>query len=317
MTAPPTFADAWHAWLRYRTAGPRPLRLSTVADYESIYRCHLGPHLGEAPLDSLDGTTIAGLVVTLSTTGMRPKRLANVLVPLRACLRWHHRMGAFPRDPTPWFDASAPLADERRILSIEQVERLIEATPAFYRPLVTFAAYTGVRLGELRALTWPDLDLDARTARIDKTYYRDRLQRSTKSGHDRTVPVPEHVAGVLRAWQDACPTAPDGLVFPGRSGRVLDADTFRATVWRRAVREAGLPPDVRIHDLRHTSASLYLQHGATVREVMEIHGWRQMQTALRYLHTADTLNAAADRLSAARGEAIAAATGAMEPGHPP
>jgi integrase len=306
MTASSTFAEAWHAWLRYRACGQRPLRLSTLADYESIYRCHLGPHLGAVPLGDIDGTTIAGLVVALSTDGMRPKRLANVLVPLRACLRWHHRMGAFGRDPTPWFDASAPPADERRILTIEQLEQLIAAMPAFYRPLVTFAAYTGVRLGELRALTWPDVDLDARTARIDKTYYRNQLQRSTKSGYDRTVPIPAHVADVLRAWREVCPSADEGPVFPNKSGRPLDADTFRATVWRPAVRSAGLPKTVRIHDLRHTSASLYLQHGATVREVMDIHGWRQMQTAMRYLHTGDALNVAADRLSAARDTALAA-----------
>jgi hypothetical protein len=72
MTAPSTFADAWHSWLRYRACGQRPLRLSTLADYESIYRCHLGPHLGDVPLAEIDGTAIAGLVVTLSATGMRP-----------------------------------------------------------------------------------------------------------------------------------------------------------------------------------------------------------------------------------------------------
>lgn len=70
--------------------------------------------------------------------------------------------------------------------------------------------------------------------------------------------------------------------------------------------EVGLPESLRIHDLRHTCASLHLQHGATVREVMEIHGWRQMQTALRYLHTTGSLNAAADRLSAARADVIGA-----------
>ncbi|MBE0417597.1 MAG: site-specific integrase [Coriobacteriia bacterium] len=304
MTAPATFTDAWHAWLRYRACGQRPLRLSTLADYESIYRCHLGPHLGEVPLADIDGTTIAGLVVALSAEGVRPKRLANVLVPLRACLRWHHRMGAFGRDPTAWFDAPAAPADERRILTIGQLERLIAALPAFYRPLVTFAAYTGVRLGELRALTWADVDLETRTARIDKTLYRDRLQRSTKTGYDRTVPIPAHVAEVLRAWREVCPSSADGPLFPGPSGVPLDADTFRATVWRPAVRSAGLPETLRIHDLRHTSASLYLQHGATVREVMDIHGWRQMQTAMRYLHTGEELNAAADRLSVARDVAL-------------
>ena len=58
--------------------------------------------------------------------------------------------------------------------------------------------------------------------------------------------------------------------------------------------------------MRHTSASLYLQAGATVREVMEIHGWRQMQTALRYLHVGGSLVSAADRLDTVRAEALGA-----------
>ncbi len=88
------------------------------------------------------------------------------------------------------------------------------------------------------------------------------------------------------------------------TARPLDLDTFRARVFRPAVLRAGLPPSTRIHDLRHTSASLYLQSGATLREVMEIHGWRQMQTAVRYLHTGGELTEAADRVSAARTAAL-------------
>ncbi|MDZ4169947.1 MAG: site-specific integrase [Coriobacteriia bacterium] len=207
-------------------------------------------------------------------------------------------------DPGPWFDAPAQAADERHILSPAQIEALLAELPDRHRPLVAFAAYTGVRAGELRALTWKDVDFERRTACIDKTYYRATLQRSTKTGHDRTVPLPRHLAEMLAEWRRVCPPSPLGLCFPGPGGGPLDLDTFRARVFKPAVIRAGLPPDTRIHDLRHTSASLYLQSGATVREVMEIHGWRQMQTALRYLHTGDSLVEAADRLSDARARAL-------------
>jgi integrase len=297
---PATLAEAWALWLAYRRAGTRPLRASTLADYESIYRAHIGPRLGDTALATIDGAAIARFTVAMHAAGVGPKRAGNVLVPLRACLRWHHRLGALERDPSKWFDASAPAADERRILTLTQVEALIAATSAAYRAFVMTAAYTGMRMGELRALTWEDLDLDARTASVTKTYYREQLQRSTKSGHDRVAPLPAHVADALREWQADCPHSPIGLVFPRPSGRPIDPDDFRRRVFRPAAAAAGLPPGLRFHDLRHTSASLYLQHGATVREVMEIHGWRQMQTALRYLHTIESLNAAADRLSAAR-----------------
>ena len=299
-SAPATLADAWALWLAYRQAGTRPLRASTLADYESIYRAHIGPRLGETALVTIDGAAIARFTVAMHAAGVRPKRAGNVLVPLRACLRWHHRLGSLERDPSQWFDASAPAADERRILTIAQVEELIAATPAAYRAFVMTAAYTGMRMGELRALTWDDVDLDARTASITKTYYREQLQRSTKTGHDRIAPLPAHVAQALHDWRASRPSSPSGLLFPRPSGRPIDPDDFRRRVFRPAAAAAGLPSGLRFHDLRHTSASLYLQHGATVREVMEIHGWRQMQTALRYLHTIESLNAAADRLSVAR-----------------
>ncbi len=296
----PTLAEAWALWLAYRQAGTRPMRASTLADYESIYRAHIEAALGGVPLARLDGPTIARFTVALHAAGVRPKRAGNVLVPLRACLRWHHRLGALERGPSKWFDASAPAADERRILSIAQVEALVAATPETYRAFVMTAAYTGMRMGELRALTWTDIDLEARTAAVTKTYYREMLQRSTKTGHDRVVPLPTHVAAGLREWRRLCPPSPAGLAFPRATGRPIDPDDCRRRVFRPAAARAGLPPGLRFHDLRHTSASLYLQHGATVREVMEIHGWRQMQTALRYLHTIESLNTAADRLSAAR-----------------
>jgi len=300
----PTFAEAWSAWLDYRTHSARPLRASTLADYESIYRAHLAPHLATIPLPAIDGVEIASLTVALSRDGVRLKRLSNVLVPLRACLRWHHRIGTLDTDPSRWFEPSAPAADERRILTPLEVERLLGELPSEHRAFVAFAAYVGTRAGEQRALTWADIDLSARTARIDKTYYRDRLQRSTKTGHDRTVPLPTHIAQMLAERHARIRPAPGDLVFPGPGGGPLDLDIFRARTFRPAVIRAGLPPETRIHDLRHTSASLYLQSGATLREVMEIHGWRQMQTAVRYLHTGGALTDAADRVSAARAAAL-------------
>jgi integrase len=302
----PTLADAWERWLAYRRVSPRPLRLSTLADYRSAYRRHIGPRLGTTPLGRIDGASIARFVVDLADDGVAAKRLSNVLVPLRACLSWHHRIGEFPRDPAGWFDAPAPAADERRILTLAEVERLVDATPQPYRAFVATAAWTGMRLGELRALTWADIDLDSRLITVDKTRYRQRVQRATKNGDTRVVPIPPHLAGELADLRRAHPLTPDELVFRGKRGTPIDGDDFRRRVFAPALQRAGLDPDTRIHDLRHTSASLYLASGATVREVMEIHGWRRMETALRYLHTTAPLTHAAERLSAARAAALPA-----------
>lgn len=295
---PATVADAWRSWIEYRSCGARPLRLSTRADYDSIWSRHLRPFFGDVRLSDINGTQVARFVVQASALGISPKRLANILVPLRACLRWHHRIGVLERDPTAWFDSPAPRPSERPVLSVAQIEQLLAALPAQYRSFVTFAAYVGARAGEIRALTWRDIDLERRTVRIDKTMYRNLVQSGTKTGNARVVPLPPHVTVMLADWRASCPPSESGLVFPGSTGRPLDLDTFRRRVFSKAVLAAGLPANLRIRDLRHTSASLYLAHGATLREVMDIHGWSQIQTASRYLHSFDTLARIAERLSA-------------------
>lgn len=300
----PTFATAWERWLAYRCRSQRPLRLSTIADYRSAYRCHLAPRLHATPIADITGGTIAALVVDLADEGVSPKRLSNVLVPLRACLKWHYRIGELPRDPGPWFDAGAPAAEERRILSVEEVERLVAETPARYRALVATAAWTGMRLGELRALTWEDIDLEARLIGVTKSRYRDTVQDGTKNGCNRVVPIPPHLADDLAALRASCHAPPGSPVFTTSRGTPVDADDFRRRVFAPALARAGLDPRTRIHDLRHTSASLYLASGATVREVMDIHGWKRMETAMRYLHTTAPLTHAAARLSAARTAAL-------------
>lgn len=299
-----TFAAAWERWLAYRSVSQRPLRLSTLADYRSAYRRHIGPRLGRVPLNDIDGATIADLVVALGEDGVGAKRLSNVLVPLRACLSWHHRMGSFGPDPAGWFDAAAPAADERRVLSHAEVERLVAATPAPYRAFVATAAWTGMRLGELRALTWQDVDLRTRMIVVNKTRYRQSVQPGTKNGDTRVVPIPPHLADELELWRATRPRTGNDVVFCGPRGAPLDGDDFRRRVFAPALARAGLDPATRIHDLRHTSASLYLASGATVREVMDIHGWKRMETALRYLHTTAPLTVAAGRLSAARDAAM-------------
>jgi integrase len=306
IRSPVTLAEAWSLWLAYRAHSTRPLRASTLADYESIFRAHIKPALGAVPLTDLDGLAIARFVIERTTSGVSAKRLSNVLVPLRACLRWHFRLGSLARDPSVWFDVSAPAANERRILTIAQVERLIAEHPRRYRCFVAFAAYVGTRAGEQRALTWGDLDLERSTALINKTLFRNRAQRSTKTGHDRLVPLPPHIAELPMRERDLLhpPPMPDAFVFPGTGDRPIDLDNFRTRVFRPAIARAGLPSDLRFHDLRHTSASLLLQSGATVRDVMDICGWRQLATAQRYLHANPSLARAAQRLSHARAATL-------------
>lgn len=303
---PRDFARAWDTWLAHRVSGSRPIAQSTLQDYDSMYRCYLGPYFGDLALNEITAATVGAFQLEMRAFGVSPVRYGKVVVPLRACLRWHFRNGAFPHDTTFWFDKPAPPADERRVLSFEEVDRLLSALPACHRPLVECAAYTGLRLGELRALTWQDIDLQRGIIHVRRVMDRDVLRTYTKTKRSRSVGLPEHLLSTMRQWRLECPVSEPGLAFPQPSGRVLEPSDFRKRVFKPALVRAGLDPSFRIHDLRHTAASWYVRAGASVVDLMRVFGWSQMQTAMRYIHMLDTPTTLADMLSESRTKALSA-----------
>ena len=300
------FSAAWSAWRAHRASGSRPIANSTLADYDSMYRCFLGPFFGDLLLAEIDAEMVGDFQLDMLSYGVSAVRYGKVVVPLRACLRWHFRNGTFPHDTTFLFDKPAPPADERRVLSFEEFERLLNALPDFYRPHVAFAAYTGLRLGELRALCWQYVYLDRGIVHVRRVMDLDTIRMYTKTKSSRSVGLPGHIRELLTAWQGECPASDQNLVFPQSSGRVLEPSDFRKRVFRPALVRAGLNPAFRIHDLRHTAASWYVHAGASVVDLMRVFGWSQMQTAMRYIHMLDTPATLAALLSESRETSLSA-----------
>ena len=303
---PGDFAAAWSAWRAHRISGSRPIAISTLQDYDSMYRCYLGPFFGDLRLEKIDAATVGTFQIAMLEFGVSAVRYGKVVVPLRACLRWHFRNGTFPHDTTFWFDKPAPSADERKVLSFEELERLLAALPEYHRPMVACAAYSGLRLGELRALTWHDVDLDPGIIHVRRAMDRDTVRMYTKTKSSRSVGLPEHIRALLSDWRHQCPPSDLDLVFPQQSGRVVEPSGFRRWVFKPALVRAGLDPSFRIHDLRHTAASWYVHAGASVVDLMRVFGWSQMQTAMRYIHMLDTPTALAALLTESRETSLAA-----------
>jgi len=134
--------------------------------------------------------------------------------------------------------------------------------------LVLMAITTGARRGELLALRWADLNLERRTAYV----------RTSKNGEARTLVL---VAPVLAEIERIRSRRPENFVFasdarPGRAMRVEAA-------FRRACAEARIE-NFRFHDLRHTCASYLAQQGASLLEIADTLGHKQMQMVKRYAH---------------------------------
>jgi integrase len=159
--------------------------------------------------------------------------------------------------------------------------RALVAAAASERDAAIFltAAFTGLRLGELVALRWRDVDLDRRLVRVRGTWSGTELS-APKTGKVRSVPLAPQVAEVLARLP-----APShhGLVFAGADGSYLDSSALRRR-YRKAQAAAGLPP-LRFHDLRHTFATTMIAR-TSIRHVQEWMSHCDLHSTMRYLHYA-------------------------------
>ncbi|MGW3493351.1 tyrosine-type recombinase/integrase [Streptomyces sp. NPDC001020] len=180
---------------------------------------------------------------------------------------------------------------------------------------------TGLRRGEALALTWADFDLANEQLRVRRNVQRIRRELifgSPKTMRSvRTVSLPKHCVRALvqhraqqererkvagKKWQPA-PGQPDGLIFTTTTGRVTDPRSLNRML-TILCRDAGVRRvRVRVHDLRHTCASLLLAQGVDARTIMETLGHSTITMPLdTYAHVmSTTLKAAADRMDDALG----------------
>jgi integrase len=148
--------------------------------------------------------------------------------------------------------------------------------------MVRVSAYAGLRLGELLALRWRDVDFAGQVITVGRALSAG-VETSTKSGRVRRVPLVDPAPAALdRASRREDFTEPDELVFCNALGRALDPSALRRR-YRRAQEAAGLRP-LRWHDLRHTYGSLLAAYGIDLVSIKDAMGHSALATNGRYLH---------------------------------
>jgi integrase len=165
--------------------------------------------------------------------------------------------------------------EKTRFLTQEESARLLEACKASkwrrLYPLVLLALSTGARKGELLGMRWGDVDLVQRVAHVGRS----------KNGDPKVLPLIPAVVEQLEALAGA----PSALVFP--STRVPTKPYSFETRWVAALKAAQIR-GFRFHDLRHSCASFLAQNGATLLEISDLLGHRQLSMTKRYSHLASS-----------------------------
>ncbi len=259
------------------------VRASTFEVYESRLRLHVLPHVGRIALAKLAPAELSQLYTRLLAKGLAPATVRYVHAILHRALDQATRWNLIPRNPADLVDA--PRLDHHDVtaLSPEQVAALFDAAKGERLEALYVVAVTGgLRLGEILALRWSDLDWDARTIQVRRTLGRTKKnglafgEPKTPKGR-RSVTLPAFALDALRqhrarqieerlklgaAWEDL------DLIFPNEVGKPIERQNLIRRSFKKLLQKAGLP-DVRFHDLRHTSASLLLRLGEHPKVVQE------------------------------------------------
>lgn len=271
------------------------LRESTRALYAGLWRLHLADHWGSIPVGDVTPAKVREWHTTAKTyTG--PTALAQSYRLLHGVLEAAVADEVIPANPCKLRNAGTPrTARPSRALTAVEARALADhlaqdSRTQRYRALVLVLAFGGLRFGEATALRRCDVLQDGGRLRIERSV---RLidgswvvgEPKTDAGR-RTVSLPNFVAATLAAHlENFVPDAPDALLFGTASGRFVHSANFGHT-FRRAVQAVGLPP-VRLHELRHTGATLAAATGATTKELMRRLGHASPAAALIYQHAAD------------------------------
>jgi integrase len=247
-----TFADAAAEYLRY-IGEDRGRKASTVEDYRSIIRVHLLPAFGQRRLEDITVTAVEAFQADLAKrehNGQRitPRTRNKILNVLHGVFARARKVWGLPTNPAAHIERHPDrTSGDIEVFSPEEVWALARAAvderdAAIY---VT-AAFTGLRMGELRALRWRDVDFPRSVIRVRASYAAGELS-APKSGKVRSVPMVREVAEHLAALSSRDESAGDDqLAFGEYGGDWLNDDRLRRR-YSKALAAAGLRR-LRFHD---------------------------------------------------------------------
>jgi integrase len=280
------------------------LKRSSCEWYAAMLR-HGIPTLGRKRLDAITPADIERLVVSLS--GLSPSTRRGVFTAVSKCLDSAVRDGLLPRNPCTALERPTVRSAEAKHLAVEEVRSLVSAAEGWMRAAVLVLAVTGLRRGELLALTWADADLDAGVLHVSATLSRtkaDGLARTAAktASSRRSVPLAPVAVQALRDHRSALSATPlpSAPVFANSTGGWMEPRNF-SRAFQVAARAAGV--DATPHTLRHSAATAMIASGTPLTVVSDLLGHSDIRiTAGVYNHTVDAQRrAAADALGAAMG----------------
>lgn len=302
---------------------PPMVKPTTYGTYLFLWEAHIKPFFGDTPLASVTNADVQMFYNYKASNGridgkkggLSPKSIRNLHNMLNSSLQ--KAVGKIieqnPADDTD--RPSVPKPDIRILTNEEMSLFLAEVLNEQHRCAMIVSLLTGVRMGELLALTWDDIDFTNKQIRINKDIIRAPnleegaatkthliVQPTPKTqSSNRTIPMTDEINQLLfverqrqkqaqsseressrRQQRDCRNLNPDNIVFPTRVGTHIDPRSFEKRISR--VAERCNIPHISVHALRHTFATRLIEQNVPIRVVQELLGHSEGTTTMRYTH---------------------------------
>ncbi|MEX0754929.1 MAG: site-specific integrase [Actinomycetota bacterium] len=278
------------------------LRPSTAERYSGILRLYVrGSEIGRRPVAELTVSEVEAWLTSLVDRGVGQHTVAKAHSTLRAVLGKAQREGKVLINPAV-IKMKAPNERPPFFLTEEQVEAIAREIDDRYRTLVDLLAYTGLRIGEASALVVDDFDplngllhVKGNSPEVAGVKHH----HGTKTGKERVVTMPaflcEELAEHIETYgiREADGSVDRGaFLFTTAEGKQVRQGNWRRRHFQAACKHVGVTrirdgevEVPRVHDLRHTAASLAAKAGYSLHEVKEMLGHASIKmTSDRYLH---------------------------------
>jgi integrase len=293
-----TFAQFVEKWVATITPTVRP---KTAQNYALLLRHHAVPLIGKVPMTRLQPADLVRVYEERRKAGAAPLSILHLHRAIYRALRFAERWGDVPRNIAALVDAPKIVRSEMRALSGEEARRLLQEVQGDrLEAFLVLALSTGMRCGELLGLTWRAVNLDRGSvsvvASLQPTPHGLDLVEVKTNRSRRVIDIEPRVIAALRrhraaqqmerrvagsTWEER------DLVFTNELGWPIDGRSLIRQWFRPLLVKAGLP---RIHDLRHSYASIALANGTHPKIVQEAMGHATIAVTLDlYSHTVPSL----------------------------
>ena len=283
------FSVVWSSW--YRSMEYR-VKESTAANYRLKAYKHILPRFGSSEISVITPDDICSFIRDKQSDGLSGRYITDILILMKAVFKYAVRVYHIQNPMEGIIMPKKQKAEIRLLTADEQakLEQYISENPNQTTLGIALTMATGLRIGELCALQWKDIDLEKRILTVSKTIQRVQCKSGRKKTKliitdpksetsRRMIPIPTFLIGFLRQFQGD----PEQFLLSGTKHPVEP----RTMQYRFAkILKNGKLPSVHFHALRHMFASKCIQLGFDVKALSEILGHSGVEITLnRYVHS--------------------------------